>query len=66
LKITYGQLQYSFPAANFYLLRAQQKAMETAQANADALQQKFIAEIRERFPARPPRRRVHRETDFQI
>jgi hypothetical protein len=66
LKITYGQLQYSFPAAKFYLLRAQEKAMETAQANADALQQKFIAEICERFPARPPRRRVKRETDFQI
>jgi hypothetical protein len=66
LKITYGQLQYSFPAANFYLLRAQQRAMETAQANADALQRKFIAEICEWFPDRPPRRRIKRETDFSI
>ena len=66
LKISYGQLRYAFPAAKFLRLRAQQKAMEAAQVNADALQQGFIAEICERFPIRPPRRRVKREADFQI
>jgi hypothetical protein len=66
LKISYGQLQYNFPAAVFGAIRAQHKAMETAQAKLSQLQFKAVAEITNKFPARPPRRRVKRETDFQI
>ena len=66
LKISYGQLQYNFPGAISREIRAQHKAIETAQATLDETRFKAIADITSRFPARPPRRRIKRETDFQI
>jgi hypothetical protein len=66
LKITYGQLHYNFPAAVFREIRAQHRAIETAQSKLDEARFKAIADIVARFPARPPRRRVKRETNFEI
>jgi len=66
LKISYGQLCYNFPAADFYLIQAQIKAEETARINKAKLLCKVIADIRCRLPERPPRRRVRRETEYEI
>ena len=66
LKITCGQLRYNFPAGTFREIRAQHKAIETAQARLDGTRFKAIADITNLFPARPPRYRMKRETDFQI
>ena len=66
LKISYCQLQYNFSTAVFREIRAQHRAIETAQSKLDEARFKAVAEVCERFPARPPSRRVKRETDFQI
>ncbi|HTX21463.1 MAG TPA: hypothetical protein VMD27_06365 [Candidatus Aquilonibacter sp.] len=66
LKISYGQLRYAFSAETFNEIRAQHKAIETADARLDEARFNAIAEITARFPARPPRRRVRRETNFEI
>lgn len=66
LKISYSRVRYNFPAANFHQVRAHQEVIKTAEKNVAVLQQKLVAEIAVRFPERPPRLRVRRETDFQI
>ena len=65
LKISYNQLRYNFPAADFYLMQAQIKAGEAAQIELARLKFKVIADIRRRLPERPPRR-AKRGPDFQI
>ena len=64
--ITYGQLCYHFRAADFYLLQAHLKTIETAQAALTNLRFKLIGEITNRLPERAPRRRLKPGTDFQI
>jgi hypothetical protein len=64
--ISYGQVCYSFSAADFYRIQKQLKAIETARAKLDQLRLKAIADITERLPERPPRRRVKKESNFQI
>jgi hypothetical protein len=44
LKISYGQLRYNFPAAIFREIRAQHKAIETAQATLDETRFKAIGQ----------------------
>ncbi len=65
LRISYGQLHHNFPASYFQQIRVQQDALESARSNIAVLTQKFIAEIRVRFPDRPPRR-LKRELEWQI
>ena len=64
--ITYGQVTYHFPAASFYLMQSHLKAIETAQVRLDEVRFAALADITNRLRERPPRRRVKRETDFQI
>jgi len=66
LKISYNQLRYNFPAADFYLMQTEIRARAESEIKQAQLLSKIIAEIRERLPDRPLRRRVKRETDFQI
>jgi len=66
LKISYGLLRYHFPAPDFYLMQAQQQAIQAAQTNLAQLRLKVIADIRSRLPERPPRRRGKKELEFQI
>jgi len=66
LKVSYGQLRYNFPAADFYLLQGELKAIQALQTKLAQLRLEIVADIRRRLPDRPPRRRVKRETDFQI
>jgi len=64
--ISYGQVCYSFYASDFYLMQKQLKTIEAAKATLDQMRFKAIADITERLPERPPRRRIKCETDFQI
>jgi hypothetical protein len=64
--ISYGQICYSFSAAVFYLMQKQLKAIEAARARLDQLRFKAIADITERLPERPPRRRMKKESNYQI
>ena len=64
--ISYGQVCYSFSAADFYLMQKQLKVIEAAQTKLDQLRFKAIADIVDRLPERPPRRRGKRELGFQI
>ena len=65
-EISYQQIIYHFYSADFYLMQAQLKAIEKAQAKLDQVKFAARADITNRLPERPPRRRVKRETDFQI
>lgn len=66
LKISVSQLCYNFPASWFSQIRTEQKVIGLAQKNIVAIRLTCIAKIRERFPDRPPRRRVKREITFEI
>ena len=64
--ISYGQACYSFSAADFYLMQKQLKVIEAAQTKLAQLRFIAIADITERLPERPPRRRGKRELEFQV
>ena len=66
LKISYNQLRYNFPAADFYLMQAEIRARAVSNIKQAQLLSKIIVGIRQRLPERPPRRRIKREADFQI
>jgi len=66
LKISYGQLRYHFPAADFYLMQGELKAIQAAQTKLAQLRLKVMADIRRRLPDRPPRRRVKKELHWEI
>src|ERR1017187_8867146 len=63
LKITCGQICYHFPAAVFYQMQAELKAIQTARMNLGQLRLKTIAGIRDRLPDRC---RAKREMTFEI
>ena len=65
-RISYGQVCYSFRAAEFYLMQSELKAIETAQARLNKIKFKVITDITNRLPVRAPRRRVRREITFEI
>ena len=65
-QISYFVLSQYFPAAVFYQLQAELKAIHTAQMNLGKLKLKAIADIRARLPDRPPRRRMKRGNTFEI
>jgi len=66
LKISYGQLRYYFPAADFKLLQGELKAIAVAQTRFAQLRLRIAEDIRRRLPDRLPRRRVKRQIDFSI
>ncbi len=66
LKISYGQLRYNLPAADFYLIQAQLKAIQTAQTKLAQERLRIVADIRRRLPDRLPRRRVKKELLWEI
>ncbi len=66
LKISYGQLCYHFPTADFYLMQNELKAISAAQTKLAQLRFKVIADMRRRLPERPPRRREKKELEFHI
>lgn len=66
LAVSYFVLSQHFPAAVFYQLQAELKAIRTAQMNLGRLKLKAIADIRARLPDRPPRRRMNRGNTFEI
>lgn len=65
-EFSYGEVCYSFSAADFYLMQAQLKSIETAQAALEQVKFKAIADITNHLPARPPRRRVNSKMNFEI
>jgi len=65
-EFTYGQVTYSFSAADFYMMQSQLKAIETAQAKLDQVKLKAIADITNRLMERPQRRRVNSKMNFEI
>lgn len=57
LRITYGMVQFYFSGANFRQLQSAQEAIEAARRELAALRLRFEAEIRQRLPDVPRRRR---------
>src|ERR1039458_8584455 len=66
LKITYGMARYFFPAAKYSQLQEQLEKIDQAQDTLAGRRLDFQAEIITLLSARPPRRRVKKESDFQI
>jgi hypothetical protein len=66
VKISYGMARYYFPAAKFHKLQEQLEKIDQAQDTLAWLRLDFQAEIITLLPERPPRRRVKKESDFQI
>lgn len=64
--ISYQQVVYSFPAAEFYRMQAELRAIETARARLEAVKFKAIAEITNRLPLRVPHRRSTQGNDSQL
>lgn len=65
-EFTYGQVTYSFTAANFYRMQEQLRLIEQAQAELDRIRLLAGAEITDRLPLNPPRRRIEPGNGFQI
>jgi hypothetical protein len=66
VKISYGMARYYFPAAKFSKLQEQLEKIAQAQNTLAWLRLDFQAEIITLLPERAPRRRVKKESDFQI
>jgi len=66
LKISDDQIYHYFPAAKFYLMQAQLRAVENALVELARLRFEAIAEIRRRLPTPPPRPRLKPATTFEI
>ena len=66
LEITYSQVAWHFRATSFYLMQRQLKTIAATQAALDETKFAAMADITNRLPERPPRRRVKRGTDFQV
>ena len=64
--ISYGMARYYFPAAKFSKLQEQLEKIDQAQNTLAWLRLEFQAEIITLLPERAPRRRVKKESDFQI
>ncbi len=66
LKISFYLVSQYFPAAVFYQMQAELKAIAAAQIHLGQLKLKAIADIRARLPDRPPRQRLKRGNTFEI
>jgi hypothetical protein len=66
VKFSYGMARYYFPAAKFSKLQEQLEKIDQAQNTLAWLRLEFQAEIITLLPERAPRRRVKKESDFQI
>lgn len=66
LKVSYSEARRFLPAAKFRQLQQPTNAIDQAETNRGELRARFIAEIRERLPERPPRRRVKKELHWEI
>ena len=64
--VSYDMLCHTFHAANFYLIQQHLKTIQTAQINLARARLAVIADLRNRLPDRPTRRRVKRENTFEI
>jgi hypothetical protein len=64
--ISYGQVRYFFSGEAFQSLQLPMKEREAADARLTTVLWEIKADITNRLPERPPRRRVKHETDFQI
>jgi hypothetical protein len=64
-RISLGMVRYHWPASKFHALQASLKAMDSEKIALARRCLEFKSEIRNRLPDRQ-RRRVKRETDFQI
>ena len=62
LKIPADRIYHYFPAAEFYLMQAPLRAMETERVELARLRLKVIADIRRRVTSPPPRRRSKNKT----
>lgn len=63
--ISYGQVCYSFTAADFYRMQAELRTIERARAALNGIRLKAIANATARLPIRTPRRRVMCSTTSQ-
>jgi len=66
MTLTYDMLVHNLPAENFYQLRDRFDAIGSAERELNQLRLKITADIRNRFPARRPRRRVAPGNNFSI
>lgn len=64
--ISYGQVCYSFPAADFYQMQAHLKAGEKSQGKLDQIRFKVISDIANHLPPRTPGRLTKARANFEI
>jgi hypothetical protein len=66
LQISYFLLNQHFPAAAFYQMQSELKAIGAAQTRLGQVKLNAIAEIRRRLPDREPLQRLKRQPNFEI
>ncbi|MEI7534124.1 MAG: hypothetical protein WCK57_07105 [Verrucomicrobiae bacterium] len=64
--ISYGQVCYSFPAADFYQMQAHLKAGEKSLGKLDQIRFKVISDITNHLPPRTPGRLTKAGANFEI